>query len=480
MASSSIRDYIVFYLNGEKITVRDQNIFMTLAEYLRYAKGCTGTKIVCAEGDCGACSVLMSDPKTLLEGKLNYVPVNSCIQYLYLLDGTSIVTIEGLKSEDAFHPIQEAMVKHHGAQCGYCTPGIVCTLAGLFENKDDVSKKNVQNALTGNLCRCTGYDPIISAALDVNTANYEKLNKRYGQKELIDDLLKQRNTPIEITINGNTLYSPTSLESFSTIRDQHKDATIVSGATDLGVVTNKGRKEIKQSISLNLIDELYYIENTDTHIVVGAKVSLSKLQKHIEKEQPEFSNLLNIFASPQIKNTGTLIGNVANGSPIGDTLPFLFVAEALIETHGPDGERTININEFYKGYRTLDLKQNEIITAIRIPHKDKNKVLKLYKVSKRKDLDISAFTAAILIEKDKSHISSAKIAYGGVAATVLRMKSIEEELTDKPFKLETFKQAAKLVRKEITPLSDVRGSQEFRYKLAENILEKFYHETKES
>lgn len=472
------RDHVTFYLNGEKVNVSGDGCFLTGAEFLRTRRGLTGTKIVCAEGDCGACTVLVSHPVALQNGQLDFIPINACIQFVFQFDGLHVISIEGLThGETSLHPIQQAFVTYHGAQCGYCTPGLVCALAGLFEHKDQVNARQVKNALTGNLCRCTGYDPIITAALSVETKQLKKLKDAYGDKTHVKELQEIRKAAVKMITPSRTVYSPTRLEDALIFMAQGLDVTIVSGATDVGVVTNKGRLEPKYFLNVNLIPEFYTVGKTQDSLSLGAKVNLTDTQRFVADRFPEFARLLNIFASVQIKNAATLVGNIANGSPIGDTLPFLFVAEAYVEIASLRGRRSVNINDLYTGYRRLALEADEIITAVKIPTLAKGGILKLYKVSKRKDLDISAFTAAILMTRHNGHIVHAKVAYGGVAPTVMRMKKLEDHLCGKKFSLDTFVQAGKVAREEIAPISDVRGTKEYRRLLAENILQKFFYES---
>jgi xanthine dehydrogenase small subunit len=448
-----MRSYIKLLINGTEHRIGGADAFLTLANWLRGFA--TGTKIVCEEGDCGACTVL------LRRGDGDFLPVNACILLLAQLDGASIVTVEGL----GMNAVQESMMACHGAQCGYCTPGFVVAMTALFEHCDRPDRKidesQVRDGLTGNLCRCTGYEPIIKAALEADGASMPKMSARYPQTLDTSD-------PVRI---GN-FFAPNTLDDAVVFKREHPGCTIVQGATDVGVWINKRNFAAPAMLSLAKIPGLDELREEDDAVIAGANVTLSMLEPFVERRIPELFGILHIFGSPQIKNAGTLAGNIANGSPIGDTLPYLFVAGAQLEFNG--GARTVDINDFYLGYKKFNLQPDEIITRVRVPIV--RDPLKLYKVSRRKDLDISAFTAAIRLRTTDGHINAATIAYGGVAPTVIRLPRTESFLAGKPIALDTFEEAGRIARSEVKPISDVRGSADYRAQLAENILPKFWYD----
>ncbi|HEX9458529.1 MAG TPA: FAD binding domain-containing protein [Thermoanaerobaculia bacterium] len=469
-----MRDHIILNINGKTHRIEGDAAFQTLANYLRQDVGATGTKIVCEEGDCGACTVL-----TRRAADADYRPVNSCILNLAQLDGSSIVTVEGLSRGDAetrreedslrvsasprenvLHPVQAAMVQCHGAQCGYCTPGFVMAMAGMFEVCDRVNEKQVRDGLTGNLCRCTGYEPIIKAALAVDGAPAAKMRDRYPELPDASD-----------SVTVGHFCAPAKLDEAIAFKRDHPGCTIVQGGTDVGVWVNKRTYAAPAMLSLSKIASLNELREEDGVIVAGANTTLADFETFIARRIPELAGIMAIFGSPQIKNAGTLIGNIANGSPIGDTLPYLFVAGAMLELN--DGARSVPIDRFYLGYRKFDLHPNEIITRVRISIV--RDTLKLYKVSRRKDLDISAFTAAIRLAMTGDRIDRAAIAYGGVAPTVIRLPRTEAFLAGKSATLDTFEHAGRIARDEIKPISDVRGSADYRLQLAENIMAKFWY-----
>ncbi len=449
------RDHLILHINGREHIVRGDGIYKTLSNYLRYDFGATGTKIVCEEGDCGACTVLIRYGRDE-----DFLPVNSCIQSLFQLDGASIVTVEGLKENGELTPVQESMVACHGAQCGYCTPGFIMAMTAMFEKCDRVDERQTREGLVGNLCRCTGYEPIIKAALQVDGSKTQKLRDRYPALPDARD-----------AVRIGRFYAPTTLEEAIAFKREH-NATIVRGGTDVGVWINKRGYQAPAMLSLAKIAGLDELREDAGTILAGANVSLARLELFVRERIPELYKILSIFGSPQIKNAGTLAGNIANGSPIGDTLPYLMVADAQLELNG--GARVVPINSFYKGYKLFDLAQDEIITRVRVPIV--RDTLRLYKVSRRRDLDISAFTAAIRLRFTDAHIERAWVAYGGVAPTVIRLPKTEAFLAGKAASVDLFRDAGRIAREEVRPISDVRGSAGYRAQLAENIMAKFAHE----
>jgi xanthine dehydrogenase small subunit len=479
-----MRDHVVFAVNGREFRAGGREIFNTLANWLRYRACATGTKIVCEEGDCGACSVLVRR-----SAGEDFKPVNACILTLAQMDGASIVTVEGL----GLNGVQQSMIAHHGAQCGYCTPGFVVAMSGMFECCDRVTEAQVRDGLTGNLCRCTGYEPIIKAALAVDRRSMPKLRERYPAIPDARDAVSvenpipsaARNQPgrdvgpvggasVDSSLRSElSFFAPVSVAEAVQFKAKNPGCTILQGATDVGVWITKRNFTAPAMLSLFKIDALNTIAEENGHIAVGANVTLSRFEEAIEDRIPELHRILHVFGSPQIRNAGTLIGNIANGSPIGDTLPYLFVADAQLELAGTRGTRLVPINTFYLGYKKFDLQPDEIITRVFVPVvKD---TLKLYKVSRRRDLDISAFTAAIRL-KVNGHIEEARVAYGGVAPTVVRLPKTESFLTGKAPSLDVFERAGEIARSEVKPISDVRGSAAFRSQLAENIMSKFFYE----
>lgn len=463
-----MRNSIFFYLNGVKKEVKGAHVFQPLSSFLRYEKRLTGTKVVCAEGDCGACTVMISrwSPE---KGQTEYVSVNSCIMMSFALDGTNLITVEGLQEQNTLNEVQCSMVRNFGGQCGFCTPGFVMSIMNLHEHKEKPNEQNVKNYLTGNLCRCTGYAPIIKAALDVDMNKHVSVRDQYPAK----DTSSQMKQAIFIEYEGFELFAPVNLQDACAYKMKNPDAVIFSGATDLGVQFNKGHIRPQKIMSLHLISELYELKSENEQITVGARVTLSDLQTLIEKEVPSFDQFLNIFASPQIKNSATLVGNVANASPIADTTPVLMSLDAVVVLMGLNGPREVPLQNFYLGYKKLDLKTDEIITHIRFNKPPPGHKLAHYKVSQRRDLDISTVNASFNFKVNNNIIEKAVICYGGVAATTLRMTNLENQLQGKTLNTELKNEIKTSLVSALQPLSDLRGSSDYRKVLIANLFEKF-------
>ena len=477
------RRQVVFYLNGQRTEVAGDDAFMMLAEWLRKRALKPGTKIVCAEGDCGACTVLRAFKTNKQTGKLKFLSINSCITTVAQMDGSHIVTVEGLQRDKNLSPVQTAMRECHGSQCGYCTPGFVMALSCATEVHDKLDRKTAANYLTGNLCRCTGYAPILDAAESIQADPEFNLASRYLTATATKDLAKATEKPLEILdTSGRTFFAPDTLVSACKFMCQKKGVRLIAAATDLGVQTNKGKSLPLSLLSLQNIEDLYSLETSKTALHVGARVSLARLRTATENIFPEFSRFLDIFASPQIKNSATLVGNLANASPIGDTLPMLLASDAIIHAaswnSGKLVRRKIPATEFFLGYKKLALKAHELIYKVEIPLGRNIQNLKLFKSSQRKDLDISAVGAAFKIVADKTGvITDASLALGGVAATPIRLPKVEKLLIGKTLNQKTVKDSLSTLNSSIEPLSDVRGTAAYRRVLATNMFAAYIQET---
>jgi xanthine dehydrogenase small subunit len=475
---SRMRDFVLLYINGKPVEVRGDKTSMMLSDFLRYDRNLTGTKIVCAEGDCGACTVLRNFQIPGVKRVGFYEPVNSCITTVAQMDGSSLVTVDAIEEDGKLSPVQNAMVKCHGSQCGFCTPGFVMALEGLAEKKlackeSSITAREAKNYTTGNLCRCTGYQPIIDAAVAVKIADCKPMAERFSSKAQASHLDKTMKQALEIDGGNFSISAPRTLKAASQFLAKNSESKIISGGTDLGVLTNKGRFKPKKYLSLHLISEIYKITKTKNRLRVGARVTLSELRRACEDSVPEFARFLDLFASLQIKNVATLAGNVGNASPIADTPPFLLAANATQIVSGPKGLRKIEFDEFYLGYKKTALKKGEFIAYIEFDIPEKSEKLALYKSSQRKDLDISCVNAAFRLKFDGNKVLHARVAYGGVGATPYRLKSIEKLMEGKSIDNDMVEKAAKLLHKEIVPISDLRGSSAFRRVTAENFLRKF-------
>lgn len=481
-----MRSFILLFVNGQQHRISGPDAFLTLSDFLRDHLRLVGTKIVCSEGDCGSCSVLcgrVQYSEDRQSDELNYAPIDSCIQFVFQLDGCHIVTVEGLDCDGKLNGVQQAMIDCHGSQCGFCTPGFVVAMTGILEYIDQPTEQDWRHGLTGNLCRCTGYSPIIQAGLQSNPDNTPEMNKCFPPSHMIKVIQDVRDDTIRIEITASddnktqTLFVPTTLEQATDFLADNPNAKIVAGATDIGVQFNKGTCRAQTWLDLNRLQELQGVHVEGNSIVAGARATWTELE-HLTKELvPQFHAIVAVFGSPQIRNVGTIGGNIINASPIADSLPFLFVCKAELEIASSSGKRTVEINDFYQGYKKFDLLPGEILSRVVIPMPANGSDLRLYKVSRRLDLDISTFTAAICIQRDGDTIKEAAIAYGAVGPVVLRLSQTEQFLQGRSLNLETMQLAGDVAVSEITPLSDVRGGADYRFQLARNVLLKFYHET---
>ena len=478
------RKYILFYLNGERHQVTGDQAGVMLSDYLRYHKNLTGTKIVCAEGDCGACSVLRFFPYQSGKKKNIFLPINSCVTTVAQMDGSHLVSVDALANPH-HTPVQKAMMNCHGSQCGFCTPGFVMALTGLVEKKlcqkqTEITACDAKNATTGNLCRCTGYQPIIDAAKNISIKDSESVSQRFSSSASQKDIATHLKIPVALRIDLFSFYAPVKIKEALAHLAKNKSLKIIAAATDLGVVHNKRKARLNQTLSLHLIPELYEIEKTSkTRLSVGARVTLSDLRLYVKDLIPEFATFLDLFASPQIKNLATLVGNVATASPIADTPPFLLTMNTEVEIHGPTKKRIVKLESFFLDYRKINLTPKEMIVALHFDIPQKNESLALYKISQRKDLDISAvnFAARVLwADKEKTKIKDIKIAVGGVAATTLRLYKTEKSLTNEKLDQGRMTKALELLHAEITPLSDLRATSTFRHVVTENLFHKFFRE----
>ena len=472
-----MRDHLLLYVNGSPVEVRGDDAFLSLSDFLRRRRGLTGTKVVCAEGDCGSCAVLIGRLDD--SGALRYSAVTSCIQLVFQLDGCHVVTVEGLRDGTNLNPIQQAMVSCHGAQCGFCTPGFIVSLhdvmcGGGGEESADVEA--VRRGLVGNLCRCTGYDAILRAAMQANPAELKSVDTLYASGPIAAALAAAAGKEVRIETATQKFYKPTSIERAARFRSENPTCVVIAGGTDMGVVYNKRIRAIDIALSTSGLAELRGVRVDADSIYVGAAASLTALERAALEHLPELARFLAWFGSPLIKNAGTLGGNLVTGSPIGDTIPALMALQAEIDVAGVSGTRRIPISEFYAGYRKTVLAPDELVTGVRIPLLGDGETLKLYKVSRRKDLDISSFGAAIWMRQSNGTVDDVRIFYGGVGPMVLRMTRAEDVIRGHAPTLERFEEAGRAAREQVTPITDVRGSEAYRRTLAENILVKFWHE----
>ncbi|MBX3169671.1 MAG: xanthine dehydrogenase molybdopterin binding subunit [Candidatus Eremiobacteraeota bacterium] len=451
-----------FVLNGRTVRVSGESTNQSLLCYLR-AQGHTGTKEGCAEGDCGACTVAVVDRNAA--GKTTYRAINSCIALLPSLAGREVVTVEGIGTPEALHPVQAAMVRNYGSQCGFCTPGFI---ASMFEGyyRENLSEPwQVNDQLNGNLCRCTGYRPIRDAFLEArqNRDAGDRFQQRLGQ-----------DAPVLQALDYNGFLRPTSLKDLLQLRAQHPAAELVCGATELGVYINKANRRYPLLISTEAVPELTRIERREDALVVGAAASLTALEESLEGEFPQLQKMLLVFASRPIRNRASLGGNLVTASPIGDMAPVLLSLDASVQLAGPNGTRSVALADFFVAYRKTVLAADEVMVSVSIPRRTASRVA-AYKVSKRRELDIAIVSAGFAVELDpQGVVTRARLAYGGVAAIPSRARQTEDFLVGKPWDAATVEEAKKVLAGEFAPIDDVRAGAWFRRELVPSLLEKFW------
>ena len=472
MTSNTIK-----YILGEKIHVVDNpDPNETILNYIRLKLKKTGTKEGCAEGGCGACTVVLGELKN---NNIIYKAINSCIAFVPSLEGKQLLVVEDLVTNNGnLHTVQEAMVNHHGSQCGFCTPGFVMSLFAMYKNYSSYSAENIKDSISGNLCRCTGYRPIIDAAKSLNNKNRsDKFTK--SKKKIISLLKKIKPKNLSIKNKNKKYFAPRTItELKKTIKD-YPNSSFLSGGTDLSLIVTKERKDIDNIISLNSINELNFIEEKNEHIVVGAATSLREFELFIKKYYPDFTAILNRYGSVQIRNVATIAGNIATASPIGDTLPLLLSLDAKVVLQSLNKKTILPLNFFFVSYRKTKLKKRQFIHSIIIPILKKN-IFKAYKISKRIDDDISSVCASFNLEIKNKKIKNIKIAYGGMASIPKRAVNCEKTLINTNISEENIEKAKKILEKDFKPIDDMRASKNYRMEIAKNLLMKCFMEIKDN
>ncbi|CAH0162845.1 6-hydroxypseudooxynicotine dehydrogenase complex subunit beta [Massilia sp. Bi118] len=469
---------IRFFYRGAVQEVSNVSPTQTVLQHLREDLHCTGTKEGCAEGDCGACTVVIG---SLENGQLEMKAVNSCIQFTPTLDGKALFTVEDLAQGSQLHPVQQALVECHGSQCGFCTPGFAMSLWGMYLKKDEQgssecpSRREIDDTLSGNLCRCTGYRPIIDAARRMT-----ELPRVDFDREALANTLRglQHEAGTVYIAQGQTFHAPRTVDELVAARAAHPQAVLLAGSTDVGLWVTKQMRELTDIIYLGHVEELKSVRQQDDMLEIGAGVTLNDAYAAICARYPELSELWQRFASLPIRNAGTLGGNVANGSPIGDSMPWLIALGASIVLRGPNGERELALEDFYLGYQQKDLQPGEFVQALRIPLPRANIAFRTYKLAKRFDQDISAVCAAFAVELDGGIVKEARIAFGGMAATPKRAALAEAALNGRAWDETAMKEAMAALAKDYAPLSDMRASNNYRMQGAQNLLRRFWLETR--
>jgi xanthine dehydrogenase small subunit len=473
---------IRFHHRGALVEVDTVSPTRTLLDWLREDARCTGTKEGCNEGDCGACTVVVGelpgnvdDSSCIVDG-LALRTVNACMQFVPALHGKALFTVEDLKGDDALHPVQQAMVDCHGSQCGFCTPGFVMSLWACEQRHRAAgtrpTRQQLADALSGNLCRCTGYRPI----LDAGERIFDLPAVALDTAPVIAAL---RGIAGGDTVHcGGRFHAPASLSSLAALREQRPDARLLAGCTDIGVWVNKQFRELPEIIAIGGVAELKQIAEADGELRIGAGASLEAAWRALAAHLPALTEVWLRFASPPIRHAGTMGGNVANGSPIGDAAPVLMALDAKLELRRGSRVRRVPIDAFYVDYLVNRLEAGEFLQAIAVPLATLSRPLRAYKISKRYDSDISAVCAALAIERDGDTVTQARFAFGGMAAVVKRAAQAEAAVVGQAWTQETVAAAQTALADDFTPLSDMRASAAYRLQVAQNLLQRYWLETR--
>lgn len=468
---------IRFLLNGATLAVDDVDPTRSLLSYLREDRRCTGTKEGCAEGDCGACTVVVGE---MVDEELRLRSINACIQFLPVFDGKAVFTVEYLRQQSGtLHPTQQAMVDCHGSQCGFCTPGFVMSLWNCYNNAQSTGvqpdRQQLATALGGNLCRCTGYRTILDAAESM--FNYTPVP--FDRASVIDKLRQlDCREPLSQRINGKSFVAPHSLDELLRLRSEYPDATLLAGSTDVGLWVNKKLYELSEIISIGHVAQLKQIQTTVSSVRIGAGVCLSDAYAAIAYHYPVLDEMWERFASVPIRNAGTLGGNIANGSPIGDSMPWLIALNANVVLSSVRGSRNIALEALYVDYMQKSMQADEIVEAVELPLPTPDLIFRTYKVAKRYDSDISAVCAAFAIRLDNERITQARVAFGGMAAIPQRAQRCEKVLSGSDWSEATVKLAMSALSEDFSALDDMRASASYRTRIAANLLYRFFLETR--
>ncbi len=449
---------VAFLLNGTPVRLGDCSPTRTLLDFLREDRSLCGTKEGCNEGDCGACTVMVTDANGVRA-------LNSCILFLPQLHGKAVRTVEGLTAPDGTpHPVQTAMVDHHASQCGFCTPGFVVSMAVGHAN----GRSDHDTVLAGNLCRCTGYAPIIRAA---QASEASPIPKHLTAAFILAEISSEGSGEAD-SLPG--AYAPTNSDDFAAWYLQNPEATLIAGATDIGLWVTKQLRDLPKPVFLNRMSDLQQIERAGGRLHIGAGVTITALREALLPLHPSFAEMLRRYASEQVRNAATIGGNIANGSPIGDGPPALIALGATLHLRQGDDLRSIPLEDFFLDYRKQDRKTSEFVAGISIP--EIAPALRCYKLSKRFDQDISAVLGAFNVTVKAGRVTSARIAFGGMAGIPKRASAVEAALDGQPWSIETVTAALPAFGSDFQPLSDMRASAAYRLKAAQNLLIRYFHD----
>ena len=467
-------DGIRFLRDGRLVCAENLPRTMTVLEYLREVEHRTGTKEGCAEGDCGACTVVLGEPSA--DGsRVEYRAVNSCIRFLPTIDGQELVTVESLSGpEGRLHPVQQAMVDHHASQCGFCTPGFVMSLFALYLQTPTPTREQVIEALSGNLCRCTGYRPIIEAGVRMSEYPVTHWNRDTPRSAAHCDGLRTIRRDRALRLPG--FFAPLTVDELAAELEREPGALVLAGGTDIGLWVTKQLRELPPIVYVGAVAELKQVRRDAAGIEIGAAVSLTEAWRAVVAAYPTLAEMAQRFGSPPVRNSGTLCGNLANGSPIGDSMPALIVLGAQIELRRGAYTRRLPLEQFYLGYQRKDLRPGEFLTSVSVPVHSDDWLMASYKVSKRFDQDISAVCGAFALRIDAGQVADVRIAFGGMAAVPSRAIGAERQLLGRRWDEAALEAAIGALSADFQPLTDMRASECYRLQSAGNLLRRFYLE----
>lgn len=465
-----------FLFKNNVVSIENIDPNLTVLQYLRDIEFSTGTKEGCASGDCGACTVVIAELNSKNAKQLHYKSINSCITFVGNLHGKQLITVEDLKEKNNLHHAQQTLVDNHGSQCGFCTPGFVMSSFALHKHNQTPSRAEVLEALAGNLCRCTGYRSIIEAAITSSIGVDDDSFAQFYQKTIATLTELKKLPPPTLVNNGHHYIAPHTIDELAYELTQAPKSTLVAGGTDLALSVTQSLATIDKLVYVGNVAELTTITETDTDIVIGSALPYSQFINTLHHYYPDLGEMTERIGSKQIRNTGTLGGNIGNASPIGDMPPALIALGATMTLHLNGIDRTILVEDYFVDYKKTVLKPAEFIKSIQIPKPTADQTLKLYKISKRIDDDISAVLAAFFIETKDQKIIKVRLAFGGMAAIPKRSPMAEKVLLGNRLTKELVEQVKQALTIDFQPMSDVRASDKYRMKVAQNLIEKCYVE----